>query len=91
MFQISPVFTRDTVKTVFEAGLDAIASGQTAFDFSAVTAVDSSAVAALVAWQRTAMRRGAQLAFNRIPASLQSLIDLYGLDAALQRNDLPHH
>jgi phospholipid transport system transporter-binding protein len=50
-----------------------------------LTAVDSAAVATLLAWQRAALERGSALRFTNLPANLQSLIELYGVA------DLLHH
>jgi phospholipid transport system transporter-binding protein len=67
-------------------GQAAIASGDTAFDLSAVQAVDSAAVALLLDWQRSAEARGARLALTGVPQSILSLAQLYGVGGLL---DLP--
>lgn len=61
------------------AGLQAITSGQQVFDFSGVTAIDSAAVAVLLAWQRAARARSLALSFINVPPALQSLASLYGV------------
>lgn len=66
-----------------QQGLVAIASGQTVFDLSGLNHLDSAAVATLVAWQRAAQAKGNQLQFTQLPASLQSLAQLYGADLLL--------
>ena len=53
-------------------------------DFSAITEVDSSAVALLLEWRREAARRGKTLQFVNLPANLLSLADLYGVTGLLQ-------
>ncbi len=53
-------------------------------DFSGVTAVDSSAVAQLLAWRRRALARGRQLAFVNLPANLLALAELYGVTDLIQ-------
>ena len=86
--------TVNNAQTVLQAGLRAIADGQSEFDLSDVTAVDSAAVATLLAWQRAARQSGRTLAFRNLPANLQSLVKLYGVGPLLQptaRDDLPHH
>jgi phospholipid transport system transporter-binding protein len=65
------------------AGLKAIEGGQHIIDFSGVTAIDSSAVAVLIAWQRAAQARSTTLSFINIPKSLQSLSALYDVDTLL--------
>lgn len=70
-------------KAVLDDGLQAIARGQAEIDLSQVTAVDSTAVATLLAWARAARRMGKSLTFSHTPANLQSLADLYGVTELL--------
>ena len=74
-------------------GVAAIKAGQTVFDLASVQTVDSSAVAVLLAWKRTARKAGAALSYVNLPASLQSLAALYGVDAFLVATpaNLHHH
>ena len=53
-------------------------------DFSAITAVDSSAVALLLEWRREAARLGKSLQFVNLPANLLALADLYGVTGLIQ-------
>lgn len=56
------------------------------FDLSAVTDVDSAALALLVEWLRLGRERGARVEFAGLPASLRSLAEVSELgeiDAAL--------
>jgi phospholipid transport system transporter-binding protein len=53
-------------------------------DFSAITHVDSSAVALLLEWRREAARLGKSLLFENLPANLLALADLYGVTGLLQ-------
>ena len=66
-------------RVVLAEGLRAIAAGQPEIDLSQLTAVDSSAVATLLAWKRAAAARNAPLALTNKPASLESLAGLYGV------------
>jgi len=98
MYRPASTLTVHNAKTVLDAGLRAIAEGQAHFDLADLAAVDSAAVATMLAWQRAARGKGLSLAFSNLPANLQSLIDLYGVGELLQtasraeaRNDLPHH
>nr|WP_220809935.1 STAS domain-containing protein [Noviherbaspirillum aridicola] len=98
MFRPDASLTVGNARAVLAAGLEAIRGGQTEFDLGGLAAVDSSAVATLIAWQRAAREAGRQLAFIGLPANLRSLVDLYGaaellhLSAdPLHRRDLPHH
>ena len=73
---------QNAVKSV-QAGLAAIAQGQIDFDLSALTVVDSSAVAVMLEWQRAAKRLDKVITFHRIPTNVSSLIELYGLSELL--------
>jgi phospholipid transport system transporter-binding protein len=64
---------------VAAAGIDAIRAGDSNFDLSAVRTCDSSAVATVLAWQREAQARGAQLRLSGLPADLISLATVYGV------------
>lgn len=91
MYRLSLPLTRDTARQAYQAGLEAIAKGETEFDLAAVPTADSTAVAVLTGWQRASLRRGVVLAFTNLPGNLQSLAELYGVSAVLQRTDLLHH
>lgn len=81
MFQPTDSLNVVNAKASLEAGLQAISSGQEDIDLAALTSVDSSAVAVLLAWRRAAQEKGTALRFHNIPHNLQSLIHLYGVDA----------
>ncbi|MFC3110624.1 STAS domain-containing protein [Undibacterium arcticum] len=83
MFKPSTTLIFANAKTALAEGLGAIASGQTQFDLAAVSAVDSAAVATLLAWQRAALARGTALVFSNLPVNLQSLAQLYGVTELL--------
>lgn len=96
MFQPGTSLTFDNAKTALNAGLQAIAEGQTEIDFSGLITVDSAAVATMLAWRRVAVARAVPLIFRHVPKNLHSLISLYDVtelidDANTVRSDLPHH
>ncbi len=95
MFQPGASLTFDNAKTALDAGLQAIADGQTDIDFSGLVTVDSAAVATMLAWQRVAAAKAISLSFRNIPPNLFSLISLYDVTAliapSIARADLPHH
>ena len=76
-----------------EQGIAAIKAGQTVFDLGTVKTADSSAVAVLLAWMRAARQSGAALSYVNLPAGLQSLAALYGVDDLLVASpaNLQHH
>jgi phospholipid transport system transporter-binding protein len=53
-------------------------------DFSAITGVDSSAVALLLEWRRQAQARGKHLDFVNLPPNLLALAQLYGVAELIQ-------
>ena len=53
-------------------------------DFSAITGVDSSAVALLLEWRRQAQARGMRLDFVNLPPNLLALAELYGVAELIQ-------
>ncbi len=95
MFQPGASLTFDNAKTALDAGSQAIADGQTDIDFSSLVAVDSAAVATMLAWQRIARSKAVSLSFRNLPDNLLSLISLYDVTTLIAPNivraDLPHH
>ena len=100
MFRPSHSLTVGNAKLALEAGLRAIEGGETEIDFGDVVAVDSAAVATVLAWQCAALNQGLSLHIFSLPANLESLIDLYGVSDLLSgvtQPDLdapdskPHH
>ena len=85
--------TVQNAKAALEQGLAAIKAGQTVFDLGTVQVADSSAVAVLLEWKRAARKAGAALSYTNLPAGLQSLAALYGVDAFLVESpaNLQHH
>lgn len=85
--------TVQNAKAALAQGLAAIKAGQTVFDLGTVQVADSSAVAVLLEWKRAARKAGAALSYINLPASLQSLAALYGVDAFLVESpaNLQHH
>ncbi len=82
-FQPAPTLTVDNARSMLAAGLQAIDGGQHVIDFSGLTAVDSAAVAVLLAWQRAASNKTIELSFINMPDMLQNLADLYGVVSLL--------
>jgi len=58
-------------------------------DFSAITGVDSSAVALLLEWRRQAAERGKRLEYVNLPANLVALAELYGVSELIQPSQAP--
>lgn len=66
-----------------ELGIAAIEAGDAAFDLSAVRTCDSSALAVLLTWQRTALAARRPMKVSGVPADLLSLATVYGVDSIL--------
>lgn len=75
--------TIGTVPDLVDAISEHLTQGVKQVDLSRVTEVDSSAVALLLEWQRQAAGRGATLGWTGVPAALQNLANLYGVQELL--------
>lgn len=84
MFELGKQLTLTNAMSVAQEGNLAIAQGLRTIDLSPLEAVDSSAVAVLLAWQRTANAQGQGLQFTGLSADIQSLMALYGVTEFLQ-------
>ena len=78
--------TFETANAALEQGCAAIRAGETVFDLGGVRAADSSGVALLLAWQRRARDAGQKLTFINVPANIDALTQLYGLEGVLARS-----
>ena len=79
LLQVSGPLTLQTVKPLYDGGLQANGQASLVIDLSGVEAVDSAAVSLLLAWLREAQRSNVSLSFSRIPDNLLSLARLYGV------------
>ncbi len=75
--------TNRNAAAVLRDGLSRVQQGDVKVDCSALTQVDSAAVAVLLAWQRAAAQRGQSLALDGVSPQLRSLATLYGVDGLL--------
>jgi phospholipid transport system transporter-binding protein len=71
----------DDAADVMQAGESAVRAGESQIDLAAVAESDSSLLACLLAWRRTAQAAGRTLAVLNPPASLRGLAALYGVEA----------
>ena len=77
--KLSGPLTLQTVKALFDQGLQANGKTSLEVDLSQVEAVDSAAVSLMLAWLREAQRGKIKLCFSHIPDNLLSLARLYGV------------
>jgi len=75
--------TLANVRRVVEDGRRQIDEGVRTVDLSEVTDMDSSLLAALLAWLRHARARQQEITFAELPESLQRISRLYGVDGLL--------
>jgi phospholipid transport system transporter-binding protein len=72
--------TMATVGALVAPGRAAVQAGAKVVDFSLAAAVDSSAIALILDWTRTA---GRPLELSGVPPAIAKLADLYGLHEVL--------
>ncbi|MDI6751048.1 MAG: STAS domain-containing protein [Rhodocyclaceae bacterium] len=71
--------TLENATALFAAGVGAVKQGTTHFDLSGVGAIDSSGLAVLFGWLRTAQAEGRKVTIAHPPPSLRSLAEVYGV------------
>lgn len=74
---------QQSVPELLAQGEALVAGGADSLDLSAVSAVDSAGVAAVLGWIRAARGAGRQLTIVAVPAAFRSLAELYGLSGFL--------
>ncbi len=79
-FVVPQVVVLDRAAAVIEAGLAALKAGEIEFDFSRVEQGDSSLLACLLAWRRSAGAAGSSFRVVGPSERLRALATLYGVD-----------
>ncbi len=77
--RITGPLTHETVRTLYDGGLQSGGASTLEVDLSEVAAVDSAAVSLLLAWLREAQRSDLRVRFLHVPDNLLSLARLYGV------------
>jgi len=90
MFVVGPA-TLQNISGVLEDGAALVRDGVTALDLSEVTELDSSLLAAALAWLRQAKESGHTLELAHVPDSLLTLAGLYGVGDLLGLGAAPGH
>jgi phospholipid transport system transporter-binding protein len=90
MAESNPMLSLDALtfqnaQAALEQGCAALSAGETVFDLGGVRAADSSALALMLAWQRRAQAHGRKLSFVNVPANVDALARLYGVDGLIGR------
>ena len=86
---LSGPVTLANVASLLEQARAPLAEGVREVDLGEVTDVDSSLLAALLAWLRESKSSGRPLSFSRLPPDLLTLAQLYGV-AQLLPQDTSH-
>ena len=80
---VSGAVTLGNVAALLDEGRRHIADGVTIVDLGEVGELDSALLALLLAWLRDARSAARELTFANLPASLQTIARLYGVDELL--------
>lgn len=81
--EVSGALTLDAARGLLESGSSQLRRGETVFDLSAVSEVDSSGLAVIFGWQRAATQAGGTIRIANPPQNLVSLATLYGVSDLL--------
>ena len=87
---VSGPVTLANAAAVLEEGRRHLADGVRTIDLGEVSEMDSALLALLLAWLRDAKARQQEVSFTNLPASLQTIARLYGVDRLLPAA-APHH
>lgn len=79
MLTLAASLTNRNATQTLQDGLAQLAHGDLAVDCSALTQIDSAAIAVLLGWQRAAQAQQRQLVIQQPPAQLLSLASVYGV------------
>jgi len=82
---LAGALTVDTAASILRSSRDAPLPRSGIVDLAGLDAVDSAAVAVLLAWLRRAALEGVELSFSGAPASLAALAELYGVEDLVYR------
>ena len=80
---VSGPVTLANVTAVLEEGRRHLREGVRTVDLGEVTELDSSLLAALLAWLRDARAAGQEIGLANLPDALRTLARLYGVDGLL--------
>ncbi len=75
--------TLENITSLLEEGLGQIRAGVASVDLAEVSELDSSLLAAVLAWIREARLQNRTLTVANLPKGLQTLAELYGVEELL--------
>lgn len=82
---VAGALTFDTAASVFNSSRETALPKTGIVDLARVDAVDSAALAVLLAWQRRAAVEGVSLGFVGAPPNLAALAELYGVQELISQ------
>ena len=84
-FAVNGPLTFATARRTCAAGISAFegGSGEVVVDCTGVSAADSAGVAVLIEWRRWARSQGRALSFANLPAAIQGIARISGLEGVL--------
>ena len=90
MAEANPMLSLDALtfqnaQAALDQGCAALSAGETVFDLGGVKSADSSALALMLAWERRARAQGRNLKFVNVPANVDALAQLYGVQELIGR------
>ena len=88
--RLAGAVTLQNVAAVMKEGLVHVAAGAHTLDLSAVSALDSSLIAATLSWIRAARAAGRALAITQMPQGMRVMAELYGVTELLGAPSLSH-
>lgn len=83
IFAVTGPVVVNTAARVVKSGCEAIAAGSYCIDMGGVSDVDSSSVAAILAWIREAKSKNLELRIVNLPESVRNLAAVYGVSEIL--------
>lgn len=88
--RVSGPVTLASVASMLEPGLEQVRNGVRIVDLAEVAGLDSSLVAAVLAWMREAQRAGRRLELANPPQGFSTLAQLYGIGDLVPLAEQPH-
>jgi phospholipid transport system transporter-binding protein len=70
----------NTATTLLESSKTLTLAPNTKIDFTGVTNIDTSTISLIFEWKRRAQKENQSIQFVNLPANLNSLTQLYGVD-----------
>jgi phospholipid transport system transporter-binding protein len=80
MYRIEGPVTMASAESLVQEGRRLFEGSEVTVDLGGVSEADSAALSVLLQWERDAADKGRRMLFTNLPAGLQSLATLYGVN-----------